>query len=123
MLADYGYVGLLLIVAILFPLSTIIISFLFRYIRVRPEKPDPVKASTYECGVEPIGPAWVQFNFRYYLYALLFVIFDVETVFLYPWAVALRQLKVFGFIEMVIFMLILVLGYIYGWKKKALEWK
>jgi len=73
--------------------------------------------------METIGPAWVQFNFRYYFYALLFVIFDVETVFLYPWAVAFRQLELFGFIEMLIFIAVLLVGYAYAWRKGALEWK
>ncbi len=89
---------------------------------VSPRKPNPIKSLTYECGMETIGDSWVQFNTRYYLYALVFVIFDIETVFLYPWAVAFRQLALFGFIEMLIFVAILVVGYVYAWKKKALEW-
>lgn len=122
MLRDFGYIALLLIVAILFPLGAIVASFLLGLFRVRPQRPNPVKAATYECGMETIGEAWVQFNFRYYFYALVFLIFDVETVFLYPWAVRFQKLGLFGFLEMLIFILILVVGYVYAWRKKALEW-
>jgi NADH-quinone oxidoreductase subunit A len=73
--------------------------------------------------MQTIGKAWVQFNFRYYFYALLFVILDVLVVFLYPWAVELRQLGIFGFIGVVVLILFVVVGYIYAWRKKVLEWK
>ncbi|MBI2908885.1 MAG: NADH-quinone oxidoreductase subunit A [Chloroflexi bacterium] len=98
-------------------------SFILSLVRVRPRKPTAAKVTTYECGMEPMGPSWIQFNFRYYFFALLFVVFDIETVFLYPWAVAFKQLALFGFIEMIIFILILLVAYVYAWKKKALEWK
>ena len=101
----------------------ILFSLLLRYLRARPSNPNPVKSSTYECGNETVGETWVQFNFRYYLYALLFVLFDIEAIFLYPWAVAYKQLKLFGLVEMVIFVLILMVGYLYAWKKRALEWQ
>jgi len=101
----------------------ILFSLLLRYLRARPNNPNPVKSSTYECGNVTVGESWVQFNFRYYLYALLFVLFDIEVIFLYPWAVAYKQLKLFGLIEMVIFVLILMVGYVYAWKKRALEWQ
>ncbi|MBI4216173.1 MAG: NADH-quinone oxidoreductase subunit A [Chloroflexi bacterium] len=123
MLADYGYVGLLALVAIAFPVVTLLASKILSYIGVRPQRPSAVKSSTYECGMDTVGEAWVQFNFRYYYYALLFVVFDIETVFLYPWAVYFRKLELFGFIEMLIFILILVVGYLYAWKKQVLEWK
>lgn len=123
MLQEYGFIGLLLIAGILFPTSIIFLSFLLGRLHIRPHKPDPIKNATYECGMETIGTAWVQFNFRYYYYALLFVIFDVETVFLFPWAVAFRRLELFGFIEMLIFIAILLVGYAYAWRKGALEWK
>jgi NADH-quinone oxidoreductase subunit A len=73
--------------------------------------------------MDPIGDSWIRFNTRYYLFALLFVVFDVEAVFLYPWAVAYRQLGLYAFVEMAIFIGILLIGYLYAWNKKALEWK
>lgn len=122
MLADYGYIAILLVAAITVPA---LILLLAKFVSVRPKHPDPkgVKSSTYECGMQTIGRSWIQFNFRYYFYALLFVIFDIETVFLYPWAVHFKQLKLFGFVEMLIFILILVVGLVYAWRKGALEWK
>ena len=77
---------------------------------------------TYESGMEPIGGAWIQFNIRYYMFALVFVIFDVETVFLYPWAVAFHRLGVLAFVEALVFISILVLALAYAWRKGALEW-
>ncbi|MFC2059324.1 NADH-quinone oxidoreductase subunit A [Chloroflexota bacterium] len=123
MLADYGYIGLLLIAAIAVPAVMLLLSIPLRYFKIRPSNPGDVKGQPYESGMVPVGNAWVQFNFRYYMYALLFVVFDIETVFLYPWAVSFKQLKLFGFVEMVIFILILVVGLVYAWRKKALEWK
>ena len=89
---------------------------------LRPYKPSAAKKITYESGIEPSGDARVQFNVRYYIFALMFVIFDVETVFLYPWAVAYDKLGIFALIEMLIFVAMLLLGLIYAWKKKVLEW-
>jgi NADH:ubiquinone oxidoreductase subunit 3 (subunit A) len=123
MLSDYGQVGLLLAVAIAFPIAAILTSWLLGRLRIRIDKPNPVKEDTYECGVTTEGSAWGQFNFRYYFYALLFVIFDVEAVFLYPWAVAFRKLAVYGFVEAVVFVIILTIGLLYAWRKKALEWQ
>jgi len=123
MLQEYGYIAIFTGVAIVLPASMLVISWLLSFVRVRPQNPSPVKQSTYECGIETLGGSWVKFNFRYYNFALLFVIFDVETVFLYPWAVHFKQLKLFGFIEMLVFILILVVGYVYAWKKRALEWE
>ena len=109
MLANYGYIGLFIIVAILFAVTTLLVPFLLRFIRLVPHKPNLVKNSTYECGMETIGKTWVQFNFRYYFYALVFVVLDILVVFLYPWAVALRQLGSPGFIVIVIFIFIVVI--------------
>lgn len=122
MLEQFGRAGFLLLFAIAFPLIPIIASVLFGLLKIRPKRPDPIKSATYECGVEAEGDAWGQFNVRYYVFALLFVIFDVEVVFLYPWAVAFRQLGLFAFVEAVLFIVILVVGYLYAWRKKALEW-
>ncbi|MEM6254154.1 MAG: photosynthetic/respiratory NAD(P)H-quinone oxidoreductase subunit C [Cyanobacteria bacterium P01_D01_bin.156] len=80
------------------------------------------RRTTYESGMEPIGGAWIQFNIRYYMFALVFVIFDVETVFLYPWAVAFHKLGVLAFVEALIFIAILLIGLVYAWRKGALEW-
>jgi NADH-quinone oxidoreductase subunit A len=122
LLADYGYIAILLVAAIAVPALILVLA---RFLSVKPKQTDPegVKTDTYECGMKTVGSSWLQFNFRYYFYALLFVVFDVETVFLYPWAVHLKQLKLFGFVEMLVFILILVVGLVYAWKKKALEWK
>ena len=120
---EFGYVGILLIIAILVPLIMIILPMALKYVGLVRQKPNPIKNATYECGLQTIGPTWVQFNFRYYLFALIFVIFDVETVFLYPWAVAYRQLDWFTMVEVLIFTAVLVVGLAYAWKKRALEWK
>jgi NADH-quinone oxidoreductase subunit A len=89
---------------------------------LRPQKPVKEKLTTYESGNEPFQESHIRFNIRYYLFALMFVIFDVETVFLYPWAVAYQKLGLFALVEMVIFILMLVIGLIYAWKKKVLQW-
>ena len=88
---------------------------------LRPTRPQPQKLITYESGVDPLG-GWGQAHVRYYLYALLFVIFDVEAVFIFPWAVRLEQLGLFGLVEMVIFIVILALGLLYAWRKGVLRW-
>ncbi len=118
MLEQFGYIGLFLVVAFLFPAGGVVTAWL-----LAPRKPDPNKETLYECGMETIGDAWVQFNVRYYLYAIIFLIFDIEAIFLYPWAVQFRQLALFGFIEMVVFIAILLVGYVYAWRKRALEWR
>ena len=121
---QYGLIAIFTVVAVLIPVGMLAISWLFSFVRIRPHKPDPVKSSLYECGMDPIGPArWTQFNFRYYMYALLFVVFDVETVFIYPWAIQFQQLGLFALIEMLIFVMILALGLVYAWRKRALEWE
>ena len=89
---------------------------------LRPASRGAERRTTYESRMEPIGGAWIQFNIRYYMFALVFVIFDVETVFLYPWAVAFNQLGVLAFIEALIFIAILVIALVYAWRKGALEW-
>lgn len=89
---------------------------------LRPNAPNAAKLTTYESGIEPFHEAQVQFNVRYYIFGLMFVIFDVETVFLYPWAVAYDKLGLFALIEMLIFVTLLVVGLVYAWKKKVLKW-
>ncbi len=123
MLANYGYIGLFLLVAIFFAVTTLLLPVSLRLIRIIPKKPNPVKSATYECGLQTIGRSWVQFNFRYYFYALMFIALDVMVVFIYPWAIGLRQLGYFGLIAILIFILIILVGYVYAWKKGVLEWK
>ncbi|MFS1510887.1 NADH-quinone oxidoreductase subunit A [Chengkuizengella sp. SCS-71B] len=89
---------------------------------LRPNNPTKEKYTTYESGNEPVGAGQIRFNIRYYLFALMFVIFDVETVFLYPWAVAYDKLGLFALVEMLIFVSLLVVGLAYAWKKKVLQW-
>ncbi len=123
MLTNYGYIGLFLIVAILFTVTTLLIPVTLRFLKIVPKKPSPTKNSTFECGMETIGKTWVQFNFRYYFYALVFLVLDVLIIFLYPWAVSLRALGYPGLIGVLIFLAIIIIGYIYAWRKKVLEWK
>ena len=123
MLADYGLIGLFLIVAILFSLTFVVIPVILRYLKIVPNNPNPIKTSSFECGMETIGKTWVQFNFHYYFYALVFLALDVLVVFLYPWAVQLKQLGAFSLYVVLILVFIVLVGYIYAWKKKALEWK
>jgi NADH-quinone oxidoreductase subunit A len=122
MLSDWGHVGFLVLLALIFPIGGIATSWLLGLLKVRPQAPDPIKEDTFECGVETEGTAWVQFNFRYYYYALLFVIFDVEAVFLYPWAVSFERVAIAGFVEVLTFLVILLIGLAYAWRKNALEW-
>jgi NADH-quinone oxidoreductase subunit A len=89
---------------------------------VQPKLPDPEKLSAYECGSEPFSDARMPFPVRYYIIAMLFVIFDIEIIFLYPWAVAFDKIGIIGMVEMVIFIALFVVGYVYAWKKGALEW-
>ncbi len=122
-LQTYGYIGIFIVLSILFALLVVFLPFVLTVLKVIPKKPSLIKSAIYECGPETIGKTWVQFNFRYYLYALFFMAFDIETVFFYPWAVAFNKLALFGFVEMLIFVFILLVGYFYAWKKGFLEWK
>lgn len=114
---SYLFVFVFLVIGLMLPIVALFIGKL-----LRPDKPNVIKASTYESGIEPIHDSRVQFNVRYYLFGLLFVIFDVETVFLYPWAVAYEKLGIFSLIEMLIFVFMLGIGLAYAWKKKVLKW-
>ena len=123
MLANYGYIGLFLVVAIIFTATTILLPVALRFLKIVPQHPNRAKASTFECGMETIGRTWVQFNFRYYFYALVFLVIDVLVLFLYPWAVSLRQLGYSGLVGVLVLIAIAIVGYVYAWKKKVLEWK
>lgn len=115
--SDWLFIGVFLILAPIFPALALVIA---RFIA--PRKPNPIKSQTYECGIETVGNTRVQFRVQYYLFALVFLIFDVEMVFLFPWAVAFDQLPLFAVLEGVLFILILVAGLWYAWRKGVLEW-
>ena len=115
---EYIPVLMFLVVAIGFAAGTIGLSSL-----IVPRRSNRVKMSSYECGVEPQGDARARVSIKFYLVAVLFILFDIEAVFLYPWAVAFRQLGLYGLIEMLLFIAILLIGYVYVIKKKALEWQ
>jgi len=117
-LSQYGFIAVLAIIAIGLPIIGLAVAWL-----LRPKKPNPAKNATYECGMETIGDTWVQFKAQYYLYALIFVVFDVEAVFIFPWAVAYNKLGLYALVEMILFVAILVGGLLYAWRKGALEWQ
>lgn len=123
MLANYGLIGLFFVAVVLFSLLMVVTPIVLRYLKIVPSNPNPIKNSIFECGMETIGKTWVQFNFHYYFYALIFLALDVLVVFLYPWAAQLRQLGLFSFFVVLILVFIVLIGYIYAWKKKVLEWK
>jgi NADH:ubiquinone oxidoreductase subunit 3 (subunit A) len=116
-MSQWIYIGLFFIVGLIIPVGAITVAWI-----LGPKKPNPIKQSTYECGIETVGDSWVQFKAQYYIFALVFLVFDVETVFLFPWAVNLSQLGLFAVIEGIIFILILIAGLVYTWRKGMLEW-
>jgi NADH:ubiquinone oxidoreductase subunit 3 (subunit A) len=111
------YVGIFLVIGIIVPIVPLVFSRL-----VAPRKPNPIKQSTYECGIETVGDSWVQFKAQYYVFALVFLVFDVETVFLFPWALSLKQLPLYVTLEGVLFIAILVTGLVFAWRRGMLEW-
>ena len=114
---EWLYVGIFFIVGLIIPAGAIGAGWLFG-----PKKPNPIKQSTYECGIEPVGEGWVQFKAQYYIFALVFLVFDIEVVFMYPWAVAYNQMPLFGVVAGVVFIITLAEALIYAWRKGALEW-
>lgn len=118
MFSNYLAILIFLVVAIGMAVAIIILSYL-----LGPRKLNPEKLMPYECGMDPIGSARRRFSIKFFVVAMLFIIFDIEAVFLYPWAVIFKDLKFFGFIEMAIFIVVLVIGLAYVWKKGALEWE
>ena len=116
-MSQWIYIGLFFIVGLIIPVGAITVAWI-----LGPKKPSPMKQTTYECGIETVGDSWVQFKAQYYIFALVFLVFDVETVFLFPWAVKLGQLGLFAVIEGIIFILILIAGLVYTWRKGMLEW-
>jgi len=123
LLTNFGYIGLYAIAAVLFTLLMIGIPIILRLLKVVPHHPNPIKNAIFECGVDTIGKTWVQFNFRYYFYALVFLALDVLVLFLYPWAVGLKKLGYAGLTGILIVIFIVFVGYIYAWKKKVLQWQ
>ncbi len=116
-LSRYSAVLLFIVAAALFGVVTLVISYW-----LQPRYPEAEKLSPYECGSEPFSDARIPFPVRYYIFAMLFVIFDIEVIFLYPWAIAFKDIGVIGLVEMMIFIFLFVLAYVYAWKKGALEW-
>jgi NADH-quinone oxidoreductase subunit A len=123
---QYGLIAIFTALAVAVPTGMLLLSWFFSLVKIRPQKPNPVKSAIYECGFETLSGTWNQFNFRYYAFALIFVIFDIEVVFLFPWAatfgVMSKEFGAFVLIEMAVFVGILVVGWLYAWRKGSLEW-
>lgn len=116
-LAKYFPIFLFIFVGLILGMLTLLVSYF-----AQPRYPEPEKLSTYECGSEPFSDARMPFPVRYYIFAMLFVIFDIEVIFLYPWAVVFTKIGIVGLIEMLIFIGLFVVAYVYAWRKGALEW-
>jgi NADH-quinone oxidoreductase subunit A len=117
-LKDYLTIIIFLIIALVLSFGFVLINFL-----LSPKKPDPEKLSAYECGFEPFEDSRMEFDVRFYLVAILFIIFDLEIAFLFPWAISLGNIGLLGFCSMMIFLFILTVGFVYEWKKGALDWE
>ena len=116
-LSDYLSIFIFIIIALSLSVGFIVLNFLFS-----PSKPDPEKLSAYECGFDPFTDSRIEFDVRFYLVAILFIIFDLEIAFLFPWAISLGSIGALGFWSMMIFLFVLTIGFIYEWKKGALDW-
>ncbi len=116
-LQDWTFIGVFLLLAPVLPAAALLIPRI-----IAPKKPNKMKNEVYECGIETVGNSWVQFRVQYYIFALIFLIFDVETVFLYPWAMALDALPIFAVLEGILFIMILVVGLFWAWRKGILQW-
>ena len=117
-LNNYLSIIIFLGISLILSVGFIFVNFIFA-----PKKPDPEKLSTYECGFEAFNDSRMEFDVRFYLVAILFIIFDLEIAFLFPWAISLGTIGIFGFVSMMIFLLILTVGFVYEWKKGALDWE
>ena len=117
-LNNYLTIVIFLIIALVISLGFIVLNFAFS-----PKNPDPEKLSSYECGFEPFNDSRMEFDIRFYLVAILFIIFDLEIAFLFPWAITLGNIGYFGFFSMMLFLFILTIGFVYEWKKGALDWE
>jgi NADH-quinone oxidoreductase subunit A len=116
-LNEWAFIGIFLAIAGILPAVPIVMGWF-----LGPRKPNAIKTDTYECGIETVGDTWVQFKVQYYIFALVFLIFDVEMVFLFPWAVAFGGLGFFAFVEVLIFIALLAVALLYVWRKGVLEW-
>ncbi len=114
---QWAFIFMFITVAWLLPVAPLVISWIFR-----PRRPNAIKQATYECGVETVGDTWVQFKIQYYIYGLIFLVFDVEVIFLFPWALAYKQLSLFGLAAGLLFIFLLSDALLYAWRKNALEW-
>ena len=117
MLQQFEFVGLLGAITLTIPIVTLLLAWF-----LRPNKPNPAKQETYESGMQTIGETWVRFKVQYYIYALIFVVFDIEAIFLFPFAVALNQLPLYALVWVIVFILLLFDGLLYAWRKGALHW-
>ena len=117
-LNNYLTIIIFLTIAILLSMGFVVLNF-----ALSPKNPDPEKLSAYECGFEPFNDSRMEFDIRFYLVAILFIIFDLEIAFLFPWAITLGNIGYFGFFSMMLFLFILTIGFIYEWKKGALDWE
>lgn len=117
MLIDWQFILIFAAIVVVFPGAPLVVARI-----LRPSKPNAIKQQTYECGIETVGSSWIQFKVQYYIFALIFVVFDLEAVFLFPVAAALNQLALFAVVEVILFVLILAVGLAYAWRKGALEW-
>jgi len=117
-ITGYGILAVFIFLSVAFAAAALILSWL-----VQPKAPGKMKETTYECGMKTYGDSRIQFGIKYYIYAILFIIFDIESVFLFPFAVAYKKLGLFALVEVFIFILILLVGLVYAWKKDVLEWK
>jgi len=117
MFNDWIYIAIFIVISLFLPAAAIMMAYF-----LSPHKPNAIKNTIYECGVETVGDTWVQFKVQYYIFGLIFLIFDVESIFLYPWAVAYQIMSIYGVLEAIAFILILVGGLMYAWRKGALQW-
>jgi NADH-quinone oxidoreductase subunit A len=117
MVQEFEFIGVFGAIVVIIPFATLLIAWL-----LRPKKPSPAKQETYESGIQTIGNTWVQFKAQYYIYAIIFVIFDVEAIFLFPFAVAFEQLDLWALVFVTVFILLLLDGLLYAWRKGAMHW-
>jgi len=115
--SDWQFIIVFLVLAPIFPIAPVIVNRI-----LGPSRPNPIKQQTYECGIETVGDTWIQFKVQYYIYALVFVVFDVEAIFLFPIAAAYGQLGLFAILEVVLFVVLLAIGLAYAWSRGVLEW-